>query len=68
MCLCILRSIIESHKEDRLCIQGDFNATPVSPRFNEMCDMIHENNVFRDMDILPDDTYTHVNNGSQTCS
>ena len=29
----------------------------------------HENNVmFRDTDILPDDTYTHVNNGSQTCS
>ena len=31
--------------------------------------MLHENNVmFRDMDILPDNTYTHVNNGSQTCS
>ena len=24
--------------------------------------------MFRDMDILPDDTYTHVTNGSQTCS
>ena len=24
--------------------------------------------MFRDMDILPDNTYTHVNNGSQTCS
>ena len=34
-----------------------------------MCDMEHENNVmFRDADILPDNTYTHVNNGSQTCS
>ena len=32
--------------------------------------MLHENNVmFRDTDILPDNTYTHVNNnGSQTCS
>ena len=31
--------------------------------------MLHENNVmFRDTDILSDDTYTHVNNGSQTCS
>ena len=24
--------------------------------------------MFRDTDILPDNTYTHVNNGSQTCS
>ena len=31
--------------------------------------MPHENNVmFRDMDILLDNTYTHVNNGSKTCS
>ena len=31
--------------------------------------MLHDNNVmFRDTDILPDNTYTHVNNGSQTCS
>ena len=30
--------------------------------------MLHENSVmFRDNDILPDNTYTHVNNGSQTC-
>ena len=29
----------------------------------------HESNVmFRGTDILPDDTYTHDNNGSQTCS
>ena len=31
--------------------------------------MLHENNVmFRDTDILPYNTYTHVNNGSQACS
>ena len=24
--------------------------------------------MFKDTDILPDNTYTHVNNGSQTCS
>ena len=24
--------------------------------------------MFRDTDIFPDNTYTHVNNGSQTCS
>ena len=31
--------------------------------------MLHENNVmFRDTDILPDNTYTDVNNGSQICS
>ena len=48
---------------------GDLNATPGSPRFNEICDMLHENSVmFRNTDILPDNTYTHVNNGSQTCS
>ena len=44
-------------------------STPGSPRFNEICDMLHENNVmFRDTDILPDNTYTHVNNDIQTCS
>ena len=31
--------------------------------------MLHENNVmFRNTDILTENTYTHVNNGSQTCS
>ena len=49
-------------------ILGVFNATAGSPRFNEICDMLHENNVmFRDTVILPDSTYTHDNNGSQTC-
>ena len=69
MCLGILSSILESHKEDDVCILGDFNATPGSPRFNEICDMLHEDNViFRDTDILPENTYTHVNICSQTCS
>ena len=31
--------------------------------------MLHENSVmFWDTDILKDNTYTHVNNGSHTCS
>ena len=69
MCLGILSSILESHKEDHVCILGDFNATPGSPLFKEMCDMLHEKDVmFRDTGILPDHTYTHVNNASQTCS
>ena len=69
MCLGILSSILESREEDHVCIMGDFNATPGSPRFNEICDMLHENNVmFRVTYILPYDTYTHVNNGSQTSS
>ena len=34
MCLGILSSILESHKEDHLCIVGDFNATPGSLQFN----------------------------------
>ena len=69
MCLGILSSILESREEDHVCILGDFNATPGSPQFNEICDMLHENNVmFRDTDILADNTYTHVNNGSQSCS
>ena len=67
MCVGILKSILESHEEDQ--VKKDFNATLGSPRFNEICDMLHENNVmFRDTDILPDNTCTHVNNGSQTCS
>ena len=36
MCLGILSSILESHEEDHVCILGDFNATPGSPRFNEI--------------------------------
>ena len=69
MCLCILSSILEFHDENHVCILRNFNATPGSPQLNEICDVLHENNVmFRDTDILPDNTYTHVNNGSQTCS
>ena len=70
MCLGILSSsILESHEEDHICILGDLNATPGSPRINEICDMLHDNSVmFRDTDILPDNTYSHVNNGSQTWS
>ena len=59
MCLGILSSMLESYEEDHVCILGDFNATPGSPRFNEICNMLHENNVmFRDTDILPDNTCT----------
>ena len=48
-------SILESHEEDH--VKKDFNATLGSPRFNEICDMLHENNVmFRDTDILHDNT------------
>ena len=69
MCLGIHSSILESHEEDHVCIQGDFYATPGSSRFNEICDMLHENNVMtRDTDILPYYARSHVNNGSQTCS
>ena len=50
-------------------ILEDFNATPGSTWFNEICDMLQENNVkFSDTDIRPDHTYTHANNGSQTRS
>ena len=41
----ILSSILESDQDDHVCILGDFNAAPGSPQFNEICDMIHENNV-----------------------
>ena len=69
MCLGILSTILESYEEDHVCVLGYFNATPGSPQYNEICDMLHKNNVMiRDTDILPDNTYTHVNNGSQTCS
>ena len=60
MCLGILSSIPESHEEDHVCILGDFNETSGSPRFNKICDLLDENNlIFMDMDILPDNTYTH---------
>ena len=69
MCLGILSSILESHEEDHVCILGDFNATPGSLRYNEICDMQHDNSaLFRDTVNLPENTYTHVNNGNQTCS
>ena len=52
MCLGILISIPESHEEDHVCMLGDFDATPGSPLFNKICDMLHENSVmFRYTDI-----------------
>ena len=69
MSLYTYSSILESHEEDHVWILRDFNATPGSSRFNEMGDMLHENNVmFSDTDIHPDNTYIHVNNDCQTCS
>ena len=69
MCLGILCAIFESQEENHVCILGSINATPVSLRFNEICDMLQENDVmFRDTDIFLANTCTHVNNGSQTCS
>ena len=64
MGLGILSSLLESHDEDHVCI----NATPGSQRFTEICDMQHENVMFRDTDILPDNTYTQVHNCSKTCT
>ena len=65
MCLSF---ILESHEEIMYAYWDTLMQHQVL-RFNEICDMLHENNVmFRDADILPDNTYTHVNNGSQTCS
>ena len=48
MCLGILSSIRESHEEDH--VQYTYWDTLMqhhagSPRFNEICDMLHENNV-----------------------
>ena len=40
-CLSILSSILESHEENYVCILGDFNATPGSPLFNEISNMLH---------------------------
>ena len=61
MHLGILSSILESHEVYHVCILGDFHATPVSPRFNGICDMLHVNNVmFRDTDILPDNIFVFV--------
>ena len=34
-----------SHEEDHVCMLGDFNATPCLPRFDDICDMLHENSV-----------------------
>ena len=45
MCLIIISSILESHEEDHVCILGDFNATPGSPKFNKICNMLHDNSV-----------------------
>ena len=54
----IKKNIFKMHKyineEDHVCILGvgDFNVTPGSPRFNEICEMLHESNVmFWDTDI-----------------
>ena len=59
LCLGLLSSLLEFQEGDQVCILGDFNATPGSPRFYEISDMFHENNImFRYKDILPDNTYT----------
>ena len=57
-CFVYERDAQQIPKEDLVCKVGDFNTTPCSPRFNEICDMLHENMaMFRDIVILPDNTY-----------
>ena len=51
VCLFILSPILESHEEDHVCILGDFNATPGFPLFNEICDVLHENNVIMSVGV-----------------
>ena len=69
MCLGILSSILESHEEVMYAYWETSMQHQVHRGLMKFCDMLHENSVmFRDTDILPDNTYTHVNNGSQTCS
>ena len=72
VCLGILSAILESHEEDHVCILGDIMRLYIThtPRYNEICDMLYENNImFRDKDIIPDNTctFTYVNNCSQIC-
>ena len=46
MCLGILSGILESHQEYHVCILRDFDATPGSPRFDEIiCNTLHENRI-----------------------
>ena len=60
MCHGILSSILEFLAEDHVCRLGNFIATPSSPRFNEICDMLHENNVMFRIRIFFQITLTHM--------
>ena len=41
-----------------MCVLLDFNAAPEACSINEICEVLHENNVMlKDTEILSDETY-----------
>ena len=74
MSLNILSSVLQSHEEvenrrTNVCTLGKYNGRPSTSRFNDIYDIIHENEeMFRDTNILRDYKCKHINNGCQTCS
>ena len=73
--LCYLGKIVSILSEpdvDAICILGDFNASPYSVSslfFRELQNLCHEHDlVIADIASLPAGSYTHINNGSNSCS
>ena len=60
-----LSSIISTCEEDIVCILGDINAAPSSPRFGEYLSVVEEQHLpVAYVDLLPDTRYTYVNHGT----
>ena len=60
-----LESLVEEHNVDGIVIMGDFNAAPGKDYFFQLKDFCDEFNLLiSDVEILPSDSYTHLNNAS----
>ena len=62
-------SIANEPDVDAICILGDFNASPGTAFFRELEQICSENDlIIADVNYLPSNSYTHVNNNSNSCS
>ena len=62
-------SIVNDTDVDSVCILGDFNASPSSSHYCELQNICSEHDlVVADVACLPTNSYTHVNNNSNSCS
>ena len=64
-----ISAILSNCEEENVCVIGDMNASPGNSRFDEIKSLCRDHEmVIADVEILPQDSFSHLNHGSLTSS